>query len=788
MTGQPFGRYRLVGVIGSGGMGIVYRVHDPVLARDVALKMLHPAVLEDDAARQRFLSEAQALSHLNHPHVCTVYEIGEIDGRAFIAMEYVEGRPLSSLVLPDGLPLETMVRYGIQIADALAHAHEHGVVHRDLKSANVVITPEGNAKVLDFGLAKRSHASPNEATVADVATKVGVIAGTPAYISPEVLAGTLADARSDVWALGVMLHEMAAGDRPFAGSTPAALLSAIMKEPPRVLPPLIPQAIRGIVHRCLAKEPGQRYQSAREVRAALETAGTERVPVTVPAQRARHRRLALAVAGVSAVALVLALAVNAGMWPWRQQPAGRIQSIAVLPLENLSGDPEQEYFADGMTEQLTADLSSIAGLRVISRTSVMQYKKARKPLPQIARELNVDAVVEGSVVRAGDMVRITAKLIRGAPEENLWAQSYERDLRDILTLQGDVARSIAREINIALTPQEEARLAGGRRVDPAAHQLFLLGRFHLSRGIEDGLRKAIPYFEQAIARDSGYAEAYVGLAEAYNTLASNYERPRDVLPLAKSAALTALKLDESLADAHAQMGVIHLFYDWDARAAEREFARAIELNPSLASARIHHAGYYLAVGKPQEAVSEIRLALQLDPLYLRTYALGTIYLIFARQYDEAIELARKALELEPRFGVALGFQGLAYAEQGRFTEAVANIEKAAQLDKSAMVGLFRAHVHAVAGHTHEAETLVKEVEEEAQRAYICPYEIATAYVSLRNNDKAYEWLRKGIEERADCMAWLGVEPWMEPFRSDPRYEQLVREIGLAPVVPPNPTR
>ena len=473
----------------------------------------------------------------------------------------------------------------------------------------------------------------------------------------------------------------------------------------------------------------------------------------------------------------LALAMNAGLWSGNPQ-GSRVRSVAVLPLENLSGDPEQEYFADGMTEQLTADLSRIGGLRVISRTSVMQYKNARKPLPDIARELNVDAVLEGSVVRADDKVRITARLIRGTTDENLWAQSYERDLRDILSLQGEVAKSIAREINIALTPQEEARLASGRRVDPAAHQLFLLGRFHFNRGIEDGLRKAIPYFEQAIAKDPGYAEAYVGLAEAYIDLSSDYERPRDVLPKAKSAASTALKLNDSLADAHAHLGFIHLFYDWDASGAERELARAIELNPNSASARISHAGYFLAVGKPKEAVPEIRLAIQLDPLSLRTHALGTIFLIFARQYDEAIEQARRALELEPRFGLAVGFQGLAYAEQGRFAEAVASLEKAAQLDKGAMVALFRAHVHAVAGNKSQAAKLVNEVEKDAEHAYICPYKIATAYVSLRNHDKAYQWLRRGIEERADCMAWLGVEPWMEPFRTDPRYLQLLREVGL----------
>ena len=405
----------------------------------------------------------------------------------------------------------------------------------------------------------------------------------------------------------------------------------ILKEPPSTLGPTVSPALHGIVSRCLAKEPGLRYQSASEVRAALETAQTESRGAGVAAH-ARGRTLSWSRLGLAAAGLVLAIALGVFVWQRQPPPSGPIESIAVLPLENLSGDPEQDYFADGMTEQLTADLSRLGKLRVISRTSVMQYKNARKPLADIARELKVDGVVEGSIVRVGDKVRITAKLVRATrDEENLWAQSYERDLHDILALQGEVARAIAAEINVSLTPQEEARLATGRRIDPAAHQSFLLGRYHFNRGIEEGLRKAVTHFEQAISRDAAYAEAVRGPGGGYIALSSNYDRPRDTIPLAKAAALNALKLDDSLADAHAHLGFIHFFYDWDAKAAEKEFARAIQINPNLASARIQRAGYFLAVGKPRDAISEIRLALQLDPLSLRTHALGTIFLIFARE-------------------------------------------------------------------------------------------------------------------------------------------------------------
>jgi serine/threonine-protein kinase len=779
MTDQQLGRYRILEKLGAGGNGIVYRAHDPTLDRDVAVKTLHPHVLENSNARKRFVNEALYLSRLNHPHICTVYEIGEENGQTFIAMEYVKGEVLSSLIPRDGLPLETLLRYGTQIADALTHAHQNGLIHRDLKVANVVVTPDANAKVLDFGLAKRVDP-------ASAATQTDTVSGTPAYMAPEVLAGAEADHRADIWALGVILFEMASGERPFIGNTAPSLMSAILKDPPRELPSRIPYSVRQIIQRCLAKEPAERYQSASEVRAALQTAsaGGFIVQEAVPHAPRRPRVLAASIA----IAVVIALAVVTTFFLTKRGSENLIQSIAVLPLENLSGDAEQEYFADGMTEQLTVDLSSIGGLRVISRTSSMQYKKARKSLPEIARELNVDAVLEGTVVRAGDKVRITAKLIRGLTNENLWAKSYERDLGDVLALQSEVARDIATEIDIRITPQEQAHLSRNRRIDPVAQQQYFMGRHHFDRGLEDGLKKSIPYFEQAIAKDPSYAEAYAGLADTYVMLASNYQRPHDVMPMAKSNAEKALRLDNTLADAHAAMGFIHLFYDWDGPAAERELTRAIELNPSSAAARINHAGYYLATGKREEAVPEIRKAVQLDPLSLRTQALGIIFLIFALHYDEAIEQARKAQELEPRFGPALAFQGLAFAEQGRFKEALESLEKAALLDKSAMVSLFRAHVHAVAGNKDHAKKLVNEIEEEAEIGYMCPYEVATAYVSLRDNDKAYEWLRKGIHERADCMAWLGVEPWMEPFRADPRYNELLREIGLATSTQTKPTK
>jgi eukaryotic-like serine/threonine-protein kinase len=788
MVGQTLGRYRILETLGAGGMGVVYRAHDPTLDRDVALKVLQPQVLASETGRKRFVAEALALSRLNHPHVCTVYEIGESDGQTFIAMEYVKGRPLSSLIPTGGLPIETLLRYGAQIADALAHAHEHGIVHRDLKSANAIVTPEGVVKVLDFGLARRMDLAEDAAalTRSDV-TAADTMLGTPAYMAPEVLLGSPADVRADVWGLGVILHEMAAGSRPFVGHTTAGLTSAIIKEPPGALPPCVPPGLQAVTQRCLAKEPGQRYQAVGEVRAALDALGTQSSAHWQAPVRAGRTPLSWILAGAAVVALAAALAITISLR--RTQPSSsEIRSIAVLPLENLSGDPEQEYFADGMTEQLTADLSGLSGLRVISRTSVMQYKKARKPLPTIARELNVDAIVEGSVARAGDRVRITAKLVRAATDQSLWAQSYERDLRDVLALQSNVARAIAGEINITLTPQEEAGLSSSRRVDPAVHQAYLLGRYHLDRASEDGARKAIQYFEQVTAKDSRHAAAYVGLADSYTFLSSySIERPRDAIPKAKAAALAALRLDDGQAEAHAALGTISFFYDWDGPAAEKELRRAIQLRPSLAMAHMFYAGYLLAVRRSEEAVPEIRRALELDPRSLTTHAYGTIFLIFARRNDEAIELGRKALELEPNFSIGMTFQGLAYAEERRFQAAVANLRRATRLEKNPRVLLFGSHVHAVAGDRKEAERLLQEAHEVTGGRYFCPYEIACAYVSLGKHDEAYDWFKKGVEERADCMPWLGVEPWLDPFRSDPRYSQLLQQVGLAPLPAPSRT-
>jgi TolB-like protein/tetratricopeptide (TPR) repeat protein len=452
----------------------------------------------------------------------------------------------------------------------------------------------------------------------------------------------------------------------------------------------------------------------------------------------------------------------------------------VLPLDDLSGEPDQEYFADGMTEQLIADLATIGGLRVTSRTSVMNYKRASRPVPTIAKELNVDALIEGTIVRADGKVRITVKLIQGASGKVLWGQSFERDLQGVLVLQREVARAITSEVDLKLTPQEQARLETVRIVDPDVHRNVLLGQHHMAKATEEGLRKAVEYFNLAITRDPANAMAYAGLAEAHVGLSGFHAPPREAMPKAKRAAETALSLNESLASAHAVLGFIHLVYDWDGPAAERALVRALELNPTLATARLHRAAHLTTQARHDEAVREIWRAVEFDPISIRTNSIATSLLLFTQHYDDAIELARRGMEFEPNSAFALAFQGVAYVHLGRYAEAVSNVKKAERLDQSPTILSLEAIVLAVAGLKDEAKQVVQRVEDIASKQYFCPYEVGAAYVSLGDGDTAYRWFRRGVEERADCMAWLGVEPWIEPFRSDPRYASLLREIGLDP--------
>ncbi len=548
MIGKSISHYRVTAKLGAGGMGEVYLAHDERLDRDVALKVLPAKTLADEAARKRFRKEALALSKLNHPNIATVHDFDTQDRVDFLVMEYVAGETLSDKLSNGPLPEEEVTKLGRQVADALEEAHDHGVIHRDLKPSNVMVTPKGQAKVLDFGLAKLVQ-PVSETALTESLTETPAAAGTLPYMAPEQLQGQEVDARTDIYALGAVLYQMATGRRPFPEAQAPQLIAAILNESPQLPSGLNSQVSAGlesIILKALEKDPEQRYQSSRELITDLDRLGGPE-PLLAARRRRATRRQLLATAAVAVVAL-LAVTLGLNLGGLRDRLLGtaapsRIESIAVLPLENLSGDPEQEYFADGMTEALITDLAKLGGFkRVIARSSVMLYRETDKPVREIARELNVDAVITGSVLRSGDRVRITAQLINAATEEHLWADRYERELRDVLSLQNEIVAAIAREINIALTPQEEARLASARTVNPEAHEAYLKGMFHWYKLTPEDLETALQYFELALEKDPISARAYTGIGLVWSGRQQmGLVPPREASPKAKAAALKALE-------------------------------------------------------------------------------------------------------------------------------------------------------------------------------------------------------------------------------------------------------
>jgi eukaryotic-like serine/threonine-protein kinase len=793
MIGQAISHYSITEKLGEGGMGVVYRAHDLMLHRDVALKFLSVAAIDDPMARVNILTEARTISALNHPNICTIYEVSEAEGKPYLAMEFIEGHTLSMELTSGGMSGDMVVRYGMQLADALAHAHERGIVHRDLKAANVIVTPSGRLKVLDFGLSRRvaEPKASEETTQFDKSwNQQHAITGTLPYIAPEILRGQQADPRSDIWALGVLLYEMAAGRRPFRGGTAYELSAAILRETPPLITPPVQPVLQSVIEKCLDKDPGQRYRSGGEVRAALEAAATasrsERIPVAALAVDETARRSAgmqrrlwyAAGAFVAAVAVVAALAwrANRPRVPVGLAP-GAIQSLAVLPLENLSGDPAQDYFSDGMTDEIITNLAHINALRVISRTSTMHYKGTQKTLPEIAGELHVDAVVEGSVLRDGGHLRVTAQLIQAPTDTHIWAQSYQRDISDVLAVQDEVARAIAAEIRVKLTPEEQVRLAKVHSANFAAHDAYLRGRYHLRQGTEDQMREAKSNFEQAVKLDPSYPPAYAGLADYY--WLTNELPPKVAMPKAKDFVQKALALDDNLSDAHATLASIKLYGDWDWPGSEQEFKRAIELSPSDADAHRVYALFLSEMGRHEEALREIRTAQDLDPLSATTSLAIGWALYYARQYDRAIEQCRKVLDLDPQSLSARDCLGSSYLATGAYDEAVTNyrdLVTSSGNDPLRLASLGCAY--ALSGKKAEAEKVIAQIEATAKSHYVPPYLMGIVHAALGQKDKAFFWLEKAYDEHDSYLVRLKVAPSMDPLRSDPRFEKLVQRMNL----------
>ncbi len=782
LLGEMLSHYRIVSHLGSGGMGTVYRAHDERLGRDLALKVLLAEAMADTTARARLMQEARTASSLNHPHIAHVYDVGEDRDRLFIAMELVEGRQLRELIPPGGLSIGSLLQYGAQIADALAYAHEHGVIHRDLKSANIVITPEGRAKVLDFGLAKRLENKADDRRIPDLnLTASAMILGTPNYLPPEVVIGQKADAQSDVWALGVVLYQMASGRLPFVGGSLTALAGAITHEPPAPLSAHVPVGLRAVIDRCLAKDASLRYHDGGDVRAAIEALiGGKPTQADGPVTR-RHW---LAPAVVALLAVGLTIALNDDL---RDRILGRaggpsIRSLAVLPLANLSGDPEQEYFADGMTEELITVLAPMPSLKVISRTSIMRFKNSKESLRTIAQTLDVDAIVEGSVQRVGDRVRITAQLIEAATDQHMWAKSYERDFNDVLTLQNEVARDIAQEIRLQVSTDAEQPMEHRRPINPEAYELYLRGRFEMYKLSDDGMRRGIAFFESAVAIDPGDARYSSGLADAYvlRVQVAASVPVGEGMARVKQYARRALTADEQSAEAHTSMAAALFFGDWDVKGAETHLRRAIEINPGYPAAHLMYSTVLCSRGRMSEAIAQDRLALELDPLstIINWNAIGTLSL--ARRYDDALAQAARALAVDAGSAAIQYALVHVYELKGDYAGALEMLEKhlSDSEDGRGRVAVTR-RAYAAAGKTGYWRATLDYHLARTNGAPLPEVGFAKLYTHLGDAERALEFLERGYAKRSGDLLYLNVEPQFDPLRKDPRFQAIIRQVETA---------
>ncbi len=784
--GTRLGPYEILAPLGAGGMGEVYRARDTRLKREVAVKVLPESYSQDPERLRRFEQEALAASALNHPNILTIHDFGSENGAPYVVSELLEGQTLREALSKAPFPEKKAVDYGVQIANGMAAAHEKGIVHRDLKPDNVFVTKEGPVKILDFGLAKLTHPErktepPIEAPTFTAVTDPGVIMGTVGYMSPEQVKGQPADPRSDVFSFGAVLYEMLAGKRAFSRPSSAETMSAILRdEPPPLSPETVPTPLANVVSRCLEKAPASRFQSARDLAFALkESSGIHStVKITQP-KPAMNKALPAAIA-LLAIAIAV-IGFNRKGIRERLTPSAtiRVNSLAVLPLQNLSGDKEQDYFADAMTEALTSSLAQIRSLKVISRFSAMQYKESKKPLKEIARELGVDAVVEGTTTREGDRVRITAQLIQGETDLNLWSKSYERELGDVLTLQDEIARTIATQIEAELTQDEKSRLARKRPIAPKAYEAYLRGRFFMDEGGEKGMQSALDQFNKALEIQSDYAAPYAGISTCYALMPFfTSQSPVDAFPKARTAAEKSVELDDTLPEAHAALAYIRAYYEWDWQAAEKEFRKALDLRPNFADAHFSYSRFLAAAGRMNEAIAEIKKAEELDPRELELKANTAILAYFEGRNDDALKALQELTKTDPELAIAHWGIGLSYEQKGMAKEALASIQEAMKLSKSRRFSSSMAHAQARFGQPAQARQILTKFKEDARKAYVPSYYFALVHTALGEKDSAFEWLERSYQERSTLLAYLRIDPRLAPLRADPRFSDLVRRMGF----------
>jgi serine/threonine protein kinase/tetratricopeptide (TPR) repeat protein len=789
--GARLGSYEIESALGAGGMGEVYRARDLRLNRQVAIKVLPRASTADPHARERLRREAMAVAAIDHPYICKIFELGEEGDALFLVMEYIAGETLHSRLREGALPLSDTLRIAGEIAEALHEAHTRGFLHRDLKPANIILTGQGHVKVMDFGLARRVEelASPDQATrelEAAQLTVRGTIVGTPDYMSPEQAKGLALDSRSDLFSFGVMLAEMTGGHHPFRQSSTAETLSAVLREPPDLRGDL-PSGLADVVRRLLAKRPEDRYPSAADVRADLARLPLSSADISL-SSRARGNGAAgkpltwsAAVLGLALGAYLIARSASFRTAAPAAGSATPIRSIAVLPLDNYSGDSKEDYFAEGMTDELTANLATISQLRVISRGSAMQFKGgARPPTPDIAAKLHVDAVIEGSVTRSGDKVRITAQLIDARADKHLWAKTFERSSLDVLALQAELASAIAREVNVRLTSSEEQRLTAVPSVSPEAHDAYLKGRYFFNRPSDENLQKAIAQFEESVRLSPGFAPALSGMSDAYLWAGYNegFLTASEARPKAKATAEKAVQLNDQSAEAHTSLGVFKLFYEHDWAGCEREFRRALTLNPNYAFAHDQFGMALAFQGRFDEAIGQGKRAIELDPLSPQVLIDATLPFLFQRNTATARELARKAVDLDPMFFFPVMIDGWADLEIQAFREAIPALKKARSMDAPPFVTAYLAFGYGAAGDRESALRELAELHKMSPDGNVLPFNLALVYLGLGDHARTLDGLERALAADSQAMVWIGRDTIFDPIRSEPRFEALVKKIGL----------
>ncbi len=833
-AGSTLLHYRIVSKIGAGGMGEVYLAQDTRLDRKVAIKFLHEEFSKDAEKLGRFIREAKAASALNHPNILTVYEIGEVDGKNYIATELIDGKTLREhLSRKETLQLNAILKIGVQVSEALSAAHQAGIIHRDIKPENIMLRKDGYAKVLDFGLAKLSEpgavatgsAGSEDATRVQVNTTPGMVMGTVSYMSPEQARGKVTDARTDLWSLGVVLYEMLAGKVPFTGETTNHTIVSILEREPLLLEK-VPAELQRIVRKSMTKDVDMRYQTAHDLLIDLknlrrdldiqgelersvvpnrETANTSlenatqmyasaAVAATKSGQaaatnsvttssssleyavtQARSHKFVTAIIGVLLVGVISTLGYFA--YFSRGGSTKQISSIAVMPFVNESGNADVEYLSDGMTETLISSLSQLPNLNVKARSSVFRYKGKETDAKTVGKELGVQAILNGRVLQRGDQLTLSLELIDTSTENVIWSEQYNRKQADLVSLQSEIARDVSSKLKTRLSGADEKKLAKNYTANPEAYQLYLKGRFYWNKRTVDGLTQAAVYYRQAIEKDPGYALAYSGLAETY-VLYSNYSvaPPKDSMPQAKAAALKALELDESLAEPHAALGTYLSAYGWDHAAAERELRRAIELKPNYATA-YHWLAIELAFAKrPDEAIATARRAEELDPLSLIISADTAFDLILSRRYEEAIAQGQRTLKLDPNFYYAHYLLGWAYYEKGMYPEAISECRKSLELNEEPYAKAILITALSKSGGRAEAIKLRDELKSESARHYVPNYFLAVADIALGERDEAFAALEKDFAQRSTSYSWIPFDPLFDDLRNDPRFKALMQKV------------